>query len=107
MKYPVVCVPFIPATGMAIFPFILVKRPEIKQHARIINHEYIHLRQQLELFILPFYILYLSHYFINLVRYKNHHQAYLNIVFEREAYQKDFDLNYLNKRKLWSWVRFI
>lgn len=106
MKYPVLHVPFLPATGMALFPFILVKRPEIKQHTLILNHEYIHLRQQLELLVLPFYVLYLGNYLINLVRYKNHRQAYLNIVFEREAYHKDADLAYLAKRKFWSWVLF-
>lgn len=106
MKYPVICAPFIPATGMAMFPFILVKHQGVKKQPLIINHEHIHLRQQLELLILPFYIIYLAHYLINLVIYKNHRQAYLNIVFEREAYQKDFDLNYLANRKTWAWLRF-
>lgn len=106
MKYPVVHVPFIPATGMALFPFILVKRPEVKLDPHIINHENIHLKQQLELFVLPFYVLYLGNYLVNLWRYKNHRSAYLNIVFEREAYQQDHDLDYLKKRRLWSWRRF-
>ncbi len=103
----IVHVPFLPSTGMALFPFILVKYLHVKKDKQIIDHEKIHLRQQLELLIVPFYLLYLINYLINLAIYKNHHQAYLNIVFEREAYEKDGHTDYLKSRKIWAWVNFL
>ena len=106
MKLLILHVPFLPATGMALFPFILLKDVRLKKDKQIINHEQIHLRQQLELLIVPFYLLYLLNYLVNLIVYRNHHRAYLNIVFEREAYKKDADTDYLKKRKLWAWINF-
>ena len=107
MKFPILIVPALPASGMALFPFILLKNRQLKKDVMVLNHEKIHLRQQLELLILPFYIMYLIHYLINLIRYKNHHQAYMRIVFEKEAYKMDADLEYLNHRKFWSWLHFL
>ncbi len=91
---------------MAIFPFILLKEASYKTNKRLINHERIHLRQQLELLVLPFYALYLLHYLFNLIRYRNHHRAYLNIVFEKEAYACDDNLDYLTQRRFFSWLKF-
>ena len=97
----------IPANAMAIFPFILLRDKYQKADKTLVNHERIHLRQQLELLIFPFYLLYVFNYLINLVRYRNHHRAYFNIVFEREAYACDQDLDYLKKRKFFSWVKYL
>lgn len=96
----------LPANGMAIFPFILVKNEALANDTVILNHEKIHLKQQLELLILPFYIAYLLHYVINLIIYKNHYQAYMNIVFEKEAYIHEENLSYLKQRKFFAW-RFL
>lgn len=106
MKFPVVHLPFLPAAGMAIFPFVLIKYAGLKNDQQIINHEFIHLRQQIELLIIPFYILYILNYLINLVRYLNHDRAYRNIVFEREAYGNDSDYMYLKKRKYFAWIKY-
>ncbi len=106
MKFPVLIVPFIPASGMALFPFIVLRKKQLKQDKYIMNHERIHLRQQLELLIIPFYIVYLAHYLFNLIRYRNHKKAYYQIVFEREAYAMDQDMNYLQHRRFWNWIRF-
>ncbi len=91
---------------MAIYPFILLKDPDQKADKTLINHERIHLRQQIELLILPFYLLYLFNYLINLIRYKNHYLAYFNILFEKEAYACDQNLDYLQQRKLFSWLKY-
>ncbi|TKC04884.1 hypothetical protein [Pedobacter frigoris] len=99
--------PKLPASGMAIFPFILIKDRRFKLDPILVNHERIHFRQQLELLILPFFLLYFFHYLINLLRYKNHYLAYFNICFEKEAYTHDRNLAYLTERKLFSWVRFL
>lgn len=107
MRFWFIILPNLSANAMAIFPFILLKDKAQKHDAPLINHEQIHLRQQLELLVLPFYFLYLFNYFINLVKYKNHYQAYFNISFEREAYRFEHDLNYLSDRKWYSWINFL
>ncbi len=107
MKFPVLHLPFLPAAGMAIFPFVLIKYAELKHDRQIINHELIHLRQQIELLIIPFFILYLLNYLINLIKYRSHSLAYRNIVFEREAYSNDSDLQYLKKRRFYSWIKYL
>ena len=104
MRPPILIVKRLPAAGMAIFPFILLKSEHLRADKVIINHEKIHLRQQLELLILPFYIFYLIHYLINLIRFKQHDIAYRNIVFEKEAYDNDGNLNYL-KRSWYGWLK--
>lgn len=106
MRRFIILIPFLPAAGMALFPFILVKTAGLKTNKIIINHENIHLRQQLELLLVPFYVLYLLNYLLNLLYYMKHDKAYRNIVFEREAYTHERDLQYLPKRKFWAWIRF-
>jgi len=96
----------IPANAMAVYPFILLKNKFQKEDLVLINHERIHLRQQLELLIIPFYLLYLINYVINLIKYRNHYRAYLNISFEKEAYACDQNLNYLKSRKFFSWINY-
>ncbi|MBK9732419.1 MAG: hypothetical protein IPO83_14285 [Chitinophagaceae bacterium] len=91
---------------MALFPFILFRDSYLVNDSIILNHELIHLRQQLELLILPFYFLYLLHYLINRFKYPDHYSAYRNIIFEREAYANDHDLNYLKKRKWFAFVKY-
>lgn len=107
MKFLSVVVSRLPANAMALYPFMLFKSGALKKDALIINHEKIHFKQQQELLILPFYILYLLHYLLNRLKYKNHDQAYQQICFELEAYSHDLDLDYLQKRKPYAWVRFL
>ena len=91
---------------MALFPFILVNHKSLLTDAILLNHERIHLKQQAELLVIPFYVLYLINYLINIAKYRNHDKAYLNIVFEQEAYAKDADPSYLKCRKMYSWLRY-
>ena len=100
-----VVVPKLPAAAMAIYPFILVKKAAYKSDEILINHEKIHHRQQLELLVIPFYMLYFLNYIFNLVKYKSRNKAYLNIVFEREAYTHDHNLNYLKHRRIFACFR--
>lgn len=88
---------------MAIYPFILVNNKQARHDEVLINHETIHLKQEAELLVLPFYILYLLNYLFNLWSYRNHDKAYQNIVFEQEAYQNENNLLYVKQRGLWFW----
>lgn len=71
------------------------------------NHERIHLRQQLELLIVFFFIWYLTEYLIRLIQYKDSYKAYNKISFEREAYANEQKLGYLKKRKWWGFRRYL
>lgn len=93
--------------GMAIYPFILLKHKTYQTDSYLINHEKIHLAQQRELLLLVFYIFYSLEYICRIFQYRfNTDMAYRNISFEREAYQNQFNLNYLNKRKLFSFIKY-
>ncbi|WP_443937156.1 hypothetical protein [Pedobacter sp. MW01-1-1] len=107
MKAPILIIKRLPALGMAIFPFILLQSEDFKKDPIILNHEKIHLKQQLELFIFGFYLLYFINYLANWIKYKNRDKAYRSIVFECEAYDFEKDLNYLKNRKPYAWFRFI
>nr|WP_256928804.1 MULTISPECIES: hypothetical protein [Winogradskyella] len=89
--------------GITIFPFVILKTKKLKQDLVLINHERIHLRQQIELLILPFFIIYVFEFLIRLIQYRKWNLAYRNISFEREAYGNEKDLNYLKSR---SFLKF-
>jgi hypothetical protein len=103
MSYPVIIAPFLKVDGMAVYPFILVKTKALQLDEVLIRHETIHLKQAEELLVIPFYLLYLVNYFINLFKYRKHHTAYMQIVFEREAYGYENQTGYLKSRPFWAW----
>ncbi len=90
---------------MALYPFMLFRNKGLMADTVIINHESIHFRQQQELLILPFYIIYFLHYVVNLLKYRNHRKAYFYICFEQEAYAHDTDFSYLQIRKSFAWMQ--
>jgi hypothetical protein len=93
--------------SITLFPFILLKHQKDKVDACLLNHEKIHIRQQLELFILPFFIWYGIEYAIKCLYYRNSNLAYRNISFEREAYLYENDLSYLKTRSFWAFLPFL
>jgi len=98
-------VPFLWVEGMTLWPFVLVRRPY--PHAFLINHERIHLRQQLELGLVVFYLWYLLEYLYRWFQYQNQYLAYRNISFEREAFANDRDLTYLENRKWYGFWKYV
>ncbi len=90
--------------GMALFPFILVKRTP---GPVLLNHEKIHLRQQLELGIILFYCWYGVEYLFRLIRSGNHATAYYTISFEKEAFQHQDNLHYLATRRPFAFTRYL
>lgn len=94
-------------SAMALWPFILVKNLETKESQVTIHHEKIHIRQQLEMLVLPFYLVYLGFYIYYRFLGNTHMQAYLRIPFEKEAYCEESNFDYLRKRKFWAWRFFI
>jgi hypothetical protein len=93
--------------GFTVFPFVFVKNEKDRNNSILINHERIHLRQQLETGFLLFFIWYFLEFLIRLLLYRNRSKAYRNICFEKEAYANEKDLNYLKKRSFWKFYTFI
>ncbi len=93
--------------GLTLYPFVFMKFKTDKENLVFVNHEKIHLRQQIELLIFPFYLWYVIEYFIRLIQCKNRHVAYRNISFEREAYSNESNLDYLKFRKLYNFTKYL
>ena len=90
--------------GVSLCPFGIYVDDWSDQY--VINHEKIHWKQQLEMLIIPFYIWYLTELFIRRT-FISKHDAYTCLSFEREAYQNQYDIGYLKRRKPYSWVKYL
>lgn len=93
--------------GITIFPFIFLKHAFLKEDDVLVNHERIHIKQQIEMLILPFFIWYFFEFLFRFFQYKSWYQAYRNISFEREAYNNENDLNYLKSRSFWRFSKYL
>lgn len=85
--------------------FFVFCRGEMSDETK--NHETIHYKQWVELLFVGFLILYPLFWIVGLLRYRDGTMAYMNIPFEIEAYQHDQDLEYLSRRKSYSWVKYV
>lgn len=93
--------------GLTFYPFVFLADKDDKLNKVFINHERIHIRQQIELLILPFYLWYFTEYLLRLIQYKDSKKAYYNISFEREAYVNEKDLDYIKQRSFWNFLKYI
>jgi len=99
---------FMKVKGITIWPLVLLREKYYKGNSkRIINHESIHIKQQEELLIIPFYILYVLEWLVKSIIYRSFNKAYYNISFEREAYSNQRRWTYLEKRKSYAWLKRI
>ena len=93
--------------GLTLFPFIILKEKIDVSNPIMIQHEKIHIRQQTEMLILPFFIWYGIEYFIRILQYKNKQTAYRNISFEREAYANESQKDFLQQRRFWNFLNYL
>ncbi|MEJ1224098.1 hypothetical protein [Sediminicola sp. 1XM1-17] len=93
--------------GLTLWPFIILKNTALREDLILINHERIHLKQQLELLVLPFYIIYVLEWMFRSILYLNTYKAYKNISFEREAYENEKDLEYCKNRRPFGFIKYI
>ena len=93
--------------GLTVFPFVFVKCRLDKMNDVFINHERIHLRQQLEMLIVPFFIWYFLEFCLKWIQYKNFDLGYRNISFEREAYANEKQIDYIRNRSFWKFLKYI
>lgn len=96
-----------PYLAVALFGVILAKRGRILSRV-VINHERIHFVQQRELLWLPFLLWYALEFLYRLYQYRDWHEAYRNISFEREAYAHEGNLAYRCwDRQPYAWVKYL
>lgn len=93
--------------AITLYPFIFVRNDSDKFDKVLINHETIHIKQQKELFVIPFYLWYILEWLIKVFIYKSFNNAYLNICFEREAYSNEKNIDYLKTRKRFSFFNYL
>lgn len=96
-------IPFSGFSGITLFGILFV-RENVKVSETMLNHEQIHARQQRELLWVPFLLWYGIEWFIRLFQ---HGDEYRSISFEREAYGNEKNLNYLQERKPYAWLRYV
>lgn len=73
----------------------------------LINHEKIHLKQQIEMLVIIFFIWYGIEFLFRLFITRNWMKAYFSVSFEREAYGNEKNLTYLRDRKFWNFLKYI
>lgn len=99
-------IPFKGYKAMNLFGVLFVRG-----NARIdditLNHEAIHTAQMKELLYIFFYLFYVIDWLIGLVAHLDFRRAYRDICFEKEAYENEKDLDYLQKRKRFNFLKYI
>jgi|SRR5690554_87852 len=93
--------------GMSLWPFVIVRHASLLKDKVFLNHEKIHLKQQIELLIVFFYLWYGIEFLVRWIKIGDRYLAYRNISFEREAYNHEVDFSYLKQRKIWSFLNYL
>jgi len=94
---------FIPVGAITLCPFIICRD---KSDVVMLNHESIHVKQQLELLVIPFFLIYVINWVYNLIKFKGDTDlAYRELFFEKEAYDNEDNMEYLKTRPKWSYFR--
>jgi hypothetical protein len=93
--------------GMTIFPFVIIRNEVDKNNDVLINHEKIHIRQQLELLIIPFFIIYFIEFLIRLIQFRDRNLAYRSISFEKEAYNNEKNVEFLRNRQFLNFLKYL
>ena len=101
---------FVPLKGFSainLFGIVVARSECMPLSKRMLNHEAIHSQQIQELLYVGFYIWYVAEWVVRLLYFRNFKKAYRAISFEKEAFGNDADSNYLNSRKLFTFLNYI
>lgn len=93
--------------GLTFCPFIFVSSYENKEDVILINHEKIHIKQQMELLLVFFYLLYILEFVFRYIKSRNFDKAYRSISFEKEAYENESNLNYINQFRPFTFLKYL
>ena len=96
-------IPFSGYKAMNLFGVLFVRGNAIINE-RTIRHEAIHTAQMREMLYIFFYLWYVIEWIIRLFMEGN---AYRNISFEREAYNNEDNIIYLESRKKFTWIKYL
>jgi len=95
---------FIKIHAITLYPFIIC-RTVLDKRGR--SHEFIHIAQQKELYVVGFWFLYVWYWLKNIVWKKmSLSQAYRNIPFEIEAYENEHNEIYALTRDRMGWKKW-
>ena len=94
---------FFKIDAITLWPFIICRD---EGNETLILHESIHIKQQTELLVLPFYIIYLFDFIVGLYKLRDPKLAYRRIRFEQEAYGNQHVEDYLSVRKNFAWKEY-
>ena len=97
-------IPFSGFKAINLFGVLFVRNGKTLSE-KDLNHEAIHTAQMKELLYVGFYVWYFIEWLIELFHYKD--RAYRTNTFEREAYDNDDNLDYLNSRKRFAWKKYL
>lgn len=97
-------IPFKGYDAMCICNLILA-RNDAKISDRILRHESIHAVQWKECLYLFFLPIYIGSFVWQFFHYWKWMKAYENVCFEREAYAHAHEVDYLEKRKSFAWLK--
>ena len=98
-------IPFGKYATINLFGILFTKDKELNKID--INHESIHTAQMKEMGYIFFYLWYIIEYICIRLFHKKQGNAYHDVSFEEEAYNYQYNLNYLNERKHYSWFKYI
>ena len=96
-------IPFPGYKAINLFGVMFV-RGDAKVDEKTIRHESIHMAQMQEMLYIFFYLWYVVEWVVRLFMKGN---AYRNISFEREAYENEKDVDYLDLRYPYAWFDHI
>ena len=110
-------IPFFKFTYINLFGVLFTKKNSLLIRRSVLNHESIHTEQYKDLGYILYLPLYILEWIVKIpfgwfytkAKYgrKISNIAYRSISFEQEAYYNQYDYDYLNKRKRYSWVKYI
>lgn len=92
--------------GMTLWPFVLLREQSLRKDKVLINHERIHLRQQIQMLIIPFYLWYGLEFLLRYAVLRNKKKAYRALAMEREAYANEHDQDYLKTFRFWAFLKY-
>lgn len=91
----------------ASWPFLYLRYPDHPMNRVWINHEKIHFAQQFEFLLIFWYIFYyLEILYFRIFMKMNAQDAYLSSTFEQECYINQVDLDYLQERKTYAFIKY-
>jgi hypothetical protein len=92
--------------AITLYPFMFIKE-RYRGNEEFIAHEAIHIEQQKELLVIPFYLIYLLEWLFKLLFTFDSNRAYKSISFEQEAYHHEDDITYYKTRKRYSSFKYL